>query len=308
LADGIIVLNKPKDVTSMDVVRMVKRVTRVKRVGHAGTLDPIATGVLPICFGQATRLMEYLVDGQKIYQAEFTLGSATDTYDSTGSETHTGDWSKVTRADAEAQFPLFSGPVLQRPPMYSALKHEGQRLYDLARAGVEVERAEREVVVHELTLTEWSPPQISVKVRCGRGFYMRTFAHDLGIALGCYANLSKLARTQAGPFTLDDAIGPGEVEDSAAAEDGWRSLLLPPDAALIKLESVRIDEAAERHLRNGQPVTVASASVYVRHLETRRAYSADDRFLGIVRFNRPDGQWQPEKVFSLPDPSPYALD
>ena len=132
LADGIIVLNKPKDVTSMDVVRMVKRVTRVKRVGHAGTLDPIATGVLPICFGQATRLMEYLVDGQKIYQAEFTLGSATDTYDSTGSETHTGDWSKVTRADVEAQFPLFSGPVLQRPPMYSALKHEGQRLYDLA--------------------------------------------------------------------------------------------------------------------------------------------------------------------------------
>ena len=306
LADGIIVLNKPKDVTSMDVVRMVKRVTRVKHVGHAGTLDPIATGVLPICFGQATRLMEYLVDGQKIYQAEFTFGSATDTYDATGSETHTGDWSKVTRADVEAQFPLFSGPVLQRPPMYSALKHEGQRLYDLARAGVEVERAEREVVVHQLALTEWSPPQISVEVRCGRGFYMRTFAHDLGIALGCYANLSKLARTQAGPFTLDDAIGPEEVEDSAETEDGWRSLLLPPDAALTKLESVRIDEAAERHLRNGQPVTVAGASVYVRHLETRRAYSADGRFLGIVRFNRPDGQWQPEKVFSLPDPSPHA--
>ena len=204
--------------------------------------------------------------------------------------------------------PDYDLPVLQRPPMYSALKYEGQRLYDLARAGVEVERAEREVLVHQLALTEWSPPQVSVEVRCGRGFYMRTFAHDLGIALGCYANLSKLARTQAGPFTLDDAIRPEEVEDSAETENGWRSLLLPPDAALTKLESVRIDEAAERHLRNGQPVTVAGASVYVRHLETRRAYSAEGRFLGIVRFNRPDGQWQPEKVFSLPDPSPYAPD
>ena len=139
-ADGILVLNKPRDVTSMEMVRLAKRVSHVKRVGHAGTLDPIATGVLPVCFGQATRLMEFMVDGRKIYRAEFTLGSATDTYDSFGAKTHSGDWSSITRTDVEALFPGFTGAVLQTPPMYSALKHEGKRLYELARAGIEVER------------------------------------------------------------------------------------------------------------------------------------------------------------------------
>ncbi len=304
-ADGILPLNKSKDVTSMDMVRMVKRFTRVKRVGHAGTLDPIATGVLPICFGQATRLMEYLVDGRKIYRAEFTMGVATDTYDAEGSQTDTGDWSAVTRADVEAHFPVFMGAILQQPPMYSAIKHEGKRLYELARAGVEVERPAREVVVHGLTLLDWAPPKMMVEVECGRGFYMRTFAHDLGLALGCYAHLSELTRTKAGPFTMEDALTPEEFE-SAAEEGRWEELLLPPDGALLSMEALTVDESAERHLRNGQAVTVPSASVYSKHLDVRRAYASDGRFLGIVRFNRPESLWQPEKVFSLSEPSPFA--
>ena len=305
VADGILVLNKPKDTTSMDMVRLAKRVSRVKHVGHAGTLDPIASGVLPICFGQATRLMEYLVDGTKVYRAEFTLGAATDTYDAYGRQTHTGDASSVTRDQVEAAFPAFTGLILQQPPMFSALKHEGKRLYELARAGVEVEREAREVTVHRLMLLGWTPPTLTVEVHCGRGFYMRTFAQDLGLALGCYAFLSELTRVQAAAFTLEDAVGAAELE-AAAEDDAWRAWLVTPDAALRSMEAVAVSSAAERHLRNGQAVTLPEAGVYAKHLEARRAYASDGRFLGIVRFNRPESHWQPEKVFNLSEPSPYA--
>ena len=305
VADGILVLNKPKDATSMDIVRLAKRVSRVKRVGHAGTLDPIASGVLPICFGQATRLMEYLVDGTKVYRAEFTLGAATDTYDAYGAQMHTGDASSITRDQVEAALPAFTGPILQQPPMFSALKHEGKRLYELARAGVEVEREAREVTVYGLTLLEWTPPTLGVEVQCGRGFYMRTFAHDLGLALGCYAYLSELTRVRAAAFTLEDAMSPAELE-AAAEDDAWRALLLAPDAALRSMAAVGVGSAAERHLRNGQAVTLPEATIYAKHLEARRAYAPDGRFLGIVRFNRPESHWQPEKVFNLTEPSPYA--
>ena len=303
LVDGILVLNKPQGATSMDMVRMAKRVTRVKRVGHAGTLDPIATGVLPICFGQATRLMEYLVNGRKVYRAEFTLGAATDTYDALGEVTDRGDASGVTREDVEALLPGFTGAIQQSPPMYSAVRHEGRRLYDLAREGVEVDRPAREVVVHRIGVLGWTPPTLDLEVECGRGFYMRTLAHDLGVALGCYAHLSGLTRASAGPFDVESAHSPEEFEE---AGESWRELLEPPDAALGRLEGIVIEPAAERHLRNGQAVSVPAAGVYAKHLEERRAYSSEGVFLGIVRFSRPDSLWQPEKVFALSEPSRYA--
>ena len=304
-ADGILVLNKPKDVTSMDMVRLAKRTTHVKRVGHAGTLDPIATGVLPICFGQATRLMEFMVDGRKIYKAEFTLGAATDTYDTYGTQTHTGNFASITREDLEEKFKDFIGTILQKPPMYSALKHEGQRLYELARAGIEVDRRAREVVVYGLELLDWSAPKLIVQVECGRGFYMRTFAHDLGLSLGCYAYLSELERVQSGTFSMKDTITAEELEGTES-EDEWRNLLLPLDAALQGLETLSVDAAVERHLRNGQSVTLGESMIYAKHLEMRRAYSFDGRFLAIVRFNRPDSTWQPDRVFHLPIPTSYA--
>ena len=295
-ADGIFVINKPKDITSMDVVRAVKRVTRVKRVGHAGTLDPIATGVLPVCLGQATRFMDYLVGGGKSYVGEVTLGSATDTYDAEGEVTATGDASSVSRADVEAQLPLFTGAVMQQPPMYSAVKHEGQRLYELARAGVEVERPAREVVVHDLRLQEWKPPKVVLEVDCGKGFYMRSLAHDIGVGLGCHAHLSALVRTNVGPFSLADALTIEQLE----AEEDWEGLLEPPDAALLDMKGVVLPSAAERHLRNGQPVTLPASDPYTKHLEPRRAYSEDGHFLGLVRFNRPDNAWKPEKMMARP--------
>ena len=303
LVDGILVLDKPQGVTSMDMVRLAKRLTRVKRVGHAGTLDPIATGVLPLCFGQATRLMEYLVAGRKLYRAEFTLGSSTDTYDALGEVTATGDYSGVTREQVEARLAEFTGAVLQRPPMYSAVKHEGKRLYELARAGVEIDREPREVVVYSAVVLEWSPPAVQLEVECGQGFYMRTLAQDLGVSLGCYAHLSKLTRARAGPFPLEDAISPDTLE---SAGESWLDLLEPPDAAVTRMAPIALEPAAERHVRNGQAVSVPSAGVYAKHLEERRAYSTEGRFLGILRFNRPDGLWRPEKVFALTELSRYA--
>ena len=302
---GILNLNKTQVDTSMNMVRQVKRWTRVKRVGHAGTLDPIATGVLPICFGQATRLMEFLVNGTKLYRAEFMLGVATDTYDAYGTTVSEADWTSVTRSQVEALLPSFVGTIQQQPPMYSALKREGKRLYELARAGVEVERPTREVTVYRLTLLEWAPPLITVEAECGRGFYMRSLAHDLGHALGCGAHLSNLTRLRAGPMRIEESVTPQEFEE-AVNKDEWEELLQPPDAALVAMPPVAVESSAERLLRNGQAVSLLSAGVYVRHLESRRAYTAQGHFLAVVRFNRAQNRWQPEKLFDLPIPSPYA--
>ncbi|MCY4583764.1 MAG: tRNA pseudouridine(55) synthase TruB [Chloroflexi bacterium] len=301
-ADGALVINKPKAITSMDVVRAVRRITRVKRVGHAGTLDPIAEGVLPVCLGQATRFMDYLVDSGKTYIGEITFGAATDTYDSEGEQTATGDYASLSREQIEEQLAGFSGVVMQQPPMYSAVKHEGQRLYDLARAGVEVERPAREVVVHKVTLFEWAPPRAAVKVDCGKGFYMRSLAHDLGEALGCPAHLSALTRTRVGPFSLDDAL---TIEQLATEED-WEGLLEPPDAALRDIPALLVPSTGERHLRNGQPVNLPGSAPYAKHLEPRRAYTEDGCFLGLVRFNRAESSWKPEKMLAKPVLSRYA--
>ncbi len=301
-ADGVFIINKPKAVTSMDVVRAVRRITRVKRVGHAGTLDPIAEGVLPVCLGQATRFMDYLVDSGKTYVGEITFGAATDTYDAEGAQTATGDYAPLSREQIEEQLAGFSGVVLQRPPMYSAVKHEGQRLYDLARAGVEVERPAREVVVHRATLSAWEPPRATVEVDCGKGFYMRSLAHDLGEAVGCPAHLSALTRTRVGPFSLSDTLTIEELE----AEEDWEGLLEPPDAAIRETPGLLVPPAGERQLRNGQPANLPGSAPYAKHLELRRAYAEDGRFLGLVRFNRAESSWKPEKMLARPVLSRYA--
>ena len=172
--DGVMVIDKPEGMTSMDVVRRIKRASRVKKVGHGGTLDPFATGVIVVCMGQATRMMEYLVDGAKTYRGVVELGIETDTYDVQGEVTRRTDASGVTVGDVEAALEEFRGVILQVPPMYSALKRQGKRLYDLARAGVEVEREPRRVEVTDVAVVDWSPPLVEVSVECGRGFYMRS--------------------------------------------------------------------------------------------------------------------------------------
>ena len=180
--DGILNINKPCGKTSFSMVAMVKRLTGERRVGHAGTLDPIATGVLPICLGQGTRVIEFLVDATKTYRAEIELGVTTDTYDADGRIIQRGDPSGISQDHLEAALASFCGLIRQTPPMYSAVKYQGKPLYKLARAGITVERRSRLAKIHRLELVDWQPPVATIEVVCGKGTYIRSLAYDLGQA------------------------------------------------------------------------------------------------------------------------------
>jgi len=304
--NGFLVLNKPVGITSMDVVRRVKRLTGLrKRVGHGGTLDPLAEGILPICFGQATRLMEYLINETKGYRMEVRLGLATDTYDAEGEVVEEVDPSFVTREQVEEALQSFRGTLYQKPPMHSALKKDGRRLYELARQGVEVEREPRQVEVFSLKLLDFKLPFATLESECGRGVYMRSLAHDLGQLLGCGAHISKLVRLRTGSFHLDDAVSLDEFSE-AVVEGPWRELIRPLDSLLLDMKSAVIGKAVERVLRHGQPISLGHHGLYAGHLESYRLYSGDGRFLAVVRFDRSSNRWDPYKVFQIDEPSPYA--
>ena len=286
----------------MDMVRMVKRLTREKKVGHGGTLDPIASGVLPICFGQATRLMDPLVDGTKLYRTKVRLGETTDTYDSDGTVVETADVTGVTRQDVEAALEEFRGEIAQVPPMYSALKHGGERLYDLARAGFEVEREARTVQVSRLEILEWNSPDVVFDIECGRGVYVRSIGHDVGQALGCGAHVIELERRKAGPFLVEDGVTPGDF--AKAVETGtWRDFIHTPDTVVKHLPAATVSGAMESFVKNGRSVTLEprEPTTDVQHGDLWRVYSHAGQFLALARFNKPLGQWKPEKVFE-PEP------
>ncbi len=304
--NGFLNIYKPTGPTSMDVLRQVKQHTgRRKRVGHGGTLDPQAEGVLPICFGQATRLMELLVDSGKEYRMEVHLGATTTTYDGEGDVVERAPTSQLTLEMVEDALKAFRGTIQQVPPMYSALKVEGKRLYKLARSGIEVERQPRSVEIHRLEILEFTSPSLVLIAESGRGAYMRSLAHDLGQALGCGAYLSGLVRTRSGAFRSDDAIS---VEDlSQETRDEWQRHMYDVDFPLLELKGLTIGRDAERLLRAGQPVALPrSIGAYVRYMERYRAYSQDGRFVGVVSFDLPKNQWLPHKLFNLDAPSPYA--
>ena len=292
----------------MDAVRMVKRLTgQRKRVGHGGTLDPLAEGVLPICSGQATRLMEFLVDGPREYLMEVKLGASTATYDAEGEITKEGDYSGITLDDVDRALEEFHGLIDQEPPMYSALKVAGKRLYELARAGIEVEREPRKVEIARTEVLDFAPPIVTVKVESGRGAYMRSLAHDLGKSLGCYAYLDRLVRLKAGPFTSDDSVRMADLESDEDSSESVSKHLLPVDFALLDMKSVEVSKAAERFLKNGQainasPQTAATAG----YMEKFRAYDSDGLFLAVVVYDKPKNQWKPYKVFQLDSPSIFA--
>ena len=295
--DGILNIDKPYGVTSMDVVRRLKRAGRVRRIGHGGTLDPVATGVVPICMGQATRVMEYLVDDTKESRALIELGVTTDTYDSMGQRTGSGDPAMVARADLEHALESFSGVTQQVPPMYSALKKQGKRLYDLARSGIEVERESRRVEVFRIDLTEWSPPLVTVEVSCGRGFYMRSLAHDLGQALGCGAHLKGLVRLRSGPFEISSAISVEEGE-RRLSEGAWRELLHAPDVVLHHVQAAIVGKRTEEAIRHGRPLPAAMRMPQPGSGESCRAYSIEGEFVAVLSFDAASRRWRPNKVFA----------
>jgi tRNA pseudouridine55 synthase len=298
--DGILNINKPLGRTSFSIVSLVKRLSGEKRVGHAGTLDPAASGVLPVCLGQGTRLVQFLQDTKKVYRAQVEFGAATDTYDATGSVTSRGDPSLVNRQKLLEALDSFRGQIKQTPPMYSAVKHGGRPLYQLARSGIKVKRKSRPAHIYRLELIRWRPPVATIEVECGKGTYIRSLAHDLGQLLGCGANLKSLSRLRCGSFSLDDAVSVPQLE--AAFKHGyWQRFIYPIDVVLLNWAAVVVDGATEEDIKNGRPLVLGSDSglpdpAYGNHC---RVYNRDGCFLGMLYFDAERGRWQPEKVFPL---------
>jgi tRNA pseudouridine55 synthase len=304
---GILNVNKPKGWSSFDVVALVRRLVREAtgdrrcRVGHAGTLDPAAEGVLPVCVGQATRVVEYLIEEPKSYRAAIRLGVSTDTYDAWGTVTATADPSGVGREQTAEVLRGFVGEVWQVPPMYSAIKRDGVPLYRYARAGQEVEREPRRVVISRLEMLAFEPPLVRIDVECGRGAYIRTLAQDLGERLGCGAHLDSLLRTGIGPFRLEQAATPDTLRQ-AFKEGRWTHLLYAPDTALLGWLAAIIGENNERLGRMGRSLDLPLTSAARQRRLTRgvgcRAYSLGGHLVAVLRYEGPGGLWRPEKVFA----------
>jgi tRNA pseudouridine55 synthase len=303
MADGILNIRKPPGWSSFDVVSLVRRRSGVRRVGHAGTLDPAAEGVLPVCLGHATRVVEYLVDTPKSYRARIRLGVVTDTYDAEGSVIGGSDPSSVTRAMVEGVLPSFVGDVRQIPPMFSALKRNGVPLYRYARAGQTVEREPRPVNIYRLELIDFELPTFTVEAECGRGAYVRTLAHDLGERLGCGAHLESLLRLSIGPFRLESAIDMDDLQKTLR-EGSWRDRLHPLDSVLLNWHAAILGERHQRWVSLGRTLTLAPLSQ--RRVDSLpegtpcRAYSLDGQLVALLRYQGNGTLWQPDKVFTSP--------
>jgi tRNA pseudouridine55 synthase len=300
IAGGFLNVNKGAGLTSMDVLRRIKRITGQQKVGHAGTLDPDATGVLPVAIGKATKFIDHVMNGRKRYSMTVRLGSATDTYDASGEVTASSDVSSITQADVMEKLPDFSGELSQVPPMYSAIKRNGMPLYKLARQGVEVEREPRAVSVYELKMLDWSHPEFDLEIECGSGFYARSLAHDLGEALGAHAHLFSLVRTRVGEFLIDDAVTLEELQ--AAADRGeWAEHVRPIDAVLQHLSSISLNPLTEDQFRHGQPVRVTQREVDASRVMPGalvRIYDSDGSLIATATYDPSGPWWKPDKVIA----------
>jgi tRNA pseudouridine55 synthase len=287
--DGVLVIDKPAGLTSHDVVARVRRAAGQSRVGHAGTLDPAATGVLVCALGGATRLIEMLQDDTlKTYRAVVRLGATTSTDDAEGAVLATAPVPTLDAAQLERVLAQFRGAIMQVPPMVSAVHHQGQRLYHLARSGQVVERTPRPVHIHRLTLLEVQASCISLEAVCGKGTYIRSLARDLGEHLGCGAHLATLQRTAVGPFTLAGAVPLAALSDRTTV----LAHLLPPTVALSGWMQLELDAAMCVALRHGRAIP-ASADAAVT-----RAYACDADGGLVALVERDGAQWQPRKVFA----------
>jgi tRNA pseudouridine55 synthase len=289
---GILNVNKPAHVTSHDVVNAVRRLTGVRRVGHAGTLDPLATGVLVVCLGWATRLSQYLMDGTKHYRATLRLGVATDTYDADGVIVGEERAVEATFEDVAAALTEFKGVIEQAAPAYSALKHEGTPLYKLARRGQAVTPPVRRVEVHELILSDWDPPRVTLDVVCSKGTYVRSLANDLGERLGCGAHLAALVRLASGPFRLEDSVS---LDELPALFVGGRAneLFFPLERALPGMTVLTLDVEQQGRVHNGQPVEGLAQS----DQNIALAVSPAGEPLAVLTYQADRAHWQPTKVF-----------
>lgn len=290
---GILNVDKPAGMTSHDVVARVRRMTGQRKVGHAGTLDPIATGVLLLCLGQATRVAEYLMAGRKQYRAVVRLGVSTDTYDAEGTTTHSVASFHVSRDQVIRALAAFQGVIQQVPPPYSAIRHKGQRLYELARRGIAVQAPPRTVEIDMIELVAWEPPHLTFDVTCSPGTYVRSLAHDLGQTLGIGAHLSALTRLASGKWRVEDAITPDELQTQVEVGD-WIHLLHPLEAALQDFERVDLSVRLVQQVRHGQAILLDGCP----QTPLVRAYAPDGSLVALLQPWREPGLWQPKKVFT----------
>ncbi len=297
--DGILNINKPIGITSYKTVEGIKKLTGEKRVGHAGTLDPLACGVLPVCLGRATRIVEYLNEMSKVYLAEVALGKSTDTYDTEGRVTKECDASFITKEQIESALGKFRGEITQKPPMYSAVKYQGKRLYEIARQGITVPRKNRKIAIYRLELKSYQRELATLTVECSRGTYIRSLAYDLGEALGCGAYLKSLIRTSYGLFNIEDSLSPLQV--AGIYEEGrLEEIIFPLDEALSHLPAIYVDSESARSLRNGRAISLGESCTGKKAAQEKpyRAYVKDGGFIGLVKAEIGSDYWRPLKVLN----------
>jgi len=295
---GVLNINKPKDLTSMDIVRTIKRVTGVRKIGHAGTLDPLATGVLPICLGQATRIMEDILNKKKIYRTNIHFGVTTNTYDLEGEILSNKDVNNTIDCNTiKSEITKFIGEIDQIPPMYSALRIKGQRLYELARKGIILDLKPRKVKVYSIKILKWNSPFLTLDIACGKGFYVRSFAHDLGEVLGCGAHINSLTRLQNGIFSLESSINIEQFKDRVE-NDNWTNLLYSIDTVLDDLPKITVQYDVEKIIKNGN---ILPDNIYENNVPDGtkcKVYNLEGKFIGLIIFHEDLNKWTSYKNFN----------
>jgi len=298
--DGVLLLNKPAGLTSNQALQRVKRLLNARKAGHTGSLDPAATGMLPLCFGEATKVCAFLLDADKTYRVTAKLGSATDTGDATGSVIETADVPQLTAEAWDAVLQGFRGESMQVPPMYSALKKDGKRLYELARKGETVEREPRPIRIDEIELLEAAGSRLVFRVRCSKGTYVRSLVEDIAQAAGTVAHTARLHRETVAGFEEGEMIDLKALEDTAAEGPApLRESLLPPDRALAGLPKLVFGGADAERFCSGQ--AIAAGAAVDRGLA--RVYGEGQVFLGVGEV-LPDGRIAPRRVFGRPGGNP----
>ncbi|WP_422657252.1 tRNA pseudouridine(55) synthase TruB [Paenibacillus sp. EC2-1] len=300
--EGVLAVNKPAGWTSHDVVAKVRRLVKMKRIGHAGTLDPEVTGVLPLCLGRATRVVEYMQDLPKEYQAVLRLGVSTDTEDLTGTVIESVEEVNITPEAAQETLLSFLGEISQVPPMYSAVKVDGKRLYELAREGKTIERKSRIVTVHEIEMTGFeahgSYTDVSFRVLCSKGTYIRTLCVDIGKKLGLPSTMAKLERTLSAGISASKCLTLEQIEQFMA--DGTlQSWLVPADEAIVHLHAYTVTDEKRSAALQGQRLSSQVVSPPVNHFGCIRLYDTENQFLGIFQKQEESGAIAPVKVFSV---------
>lgn len=290
--NGFLNINKPIGITSMDVVRHIRRATKTKKVGHGGTLDPNASGVIPVALGQATRLLEYVLNGPKRYIAELEIGKQTDTFDSEGLLVNEVSYTNITKQKIEEIVSSYKGTTKQIPPMFSALRHNGKRMYDLARMGILIEQNPREVTLTYVEVLAYRAPIIKIELHSSKGFYVRSFANDIGNQLGCGAYLKNLQRIQSSCFKFKNSID----LDSAVkkiSDNKIDEIIIEMGSALIDMPEIQLSAIESQDIMHGKKIQKLEQSDAIFH----KAYDNNNKFIAIVKYDPKYNICEPEKVF-----------